>query len=76
MDDINNNTMLFIILGVVIGVYLGSFITSSRMRMKRPDLSGARPRVDKVFCEHVGYDFDKHGRCCFDCGEVMIDFGD
>lgn len=30
----------------------------------------------KADCDHAGYAFDRHGRCCFKCGTVVTDFGD
>lgn len=27
-------------------------------------------------CDHKAWTFKKHGRCCFKCGEFMVDFGD
>ena len=27
-------------------------------------------------CEHAGWNFKEHGRCCFKCGIFMVDFGD
>ena len=27
-------------------------------------------------CDHAGYSFAKMGRCCFKCGEFMVDWGD
>lgn len=27
-------------------------------------------------CQHKNYDFEKHGRHCWDCGARMVDFGD
>lgn len=30
----------------------------------------------KHLCDHAGWAFAKHGRCCPACGLVMLDFGD
>lgn len=30
----------------------------------------------KADCDHAGYRFDLHGRCCFKCGTFVTDFGD
>ena len=27
-------------------------------------------------CKHEKWNFKQHGRCCFDCGIFMVDFGD
>ncbi len=27
-------------------------------------------------CEHKGYSFTQHGRCCPTCGDFLVDFGD
>jgi hypothetical protein len=27
-------------------------------------------------CRHEGWSFEKHGRCCFECGTFVVDFGD
>lgn len=27
-------------------------------------------------CKHKGYNFKQHGRCCYDCGMFLTDFGD
>ncbi len=27
-------------------------------------------------CDHGGWTFEQHGRCCWKCGSFMIDWGD
>lgn len=27
-------------------------------------------------CKHLGWDWEKHGRRCFNCGTFVVDFGD
>ncbi len=34
------------------------------------------PFETEAKCDHVGYSFDRHGRCCFRCGTFMVDPGD
>lgn len=34
------------------------------------------PRSRQDACDHKGYSFEKHGRCCFKCGVFMVDWGD
>lgn len=33
-------------------------------------------KQEKALCMHEGYSFNKHGRCCPHCGDVLTDFGD
>lgn len=35
----------------------------------------AKP-FNKETCQHTGWNFAQHGRCCFQCGTFMVDFGD
>lgn len=35
-----------------------------------------KPQLNKLVCEHEGWTFKKHGRCCHQCGKFLIDFGD
>lgn len=35
-----------------------------------------RPPVPKTECEHPWHDFKRHGRCCWFCGTIVVDFGD
>jgi hypothetical protein len=27
-------------------------------------------------CRHEGWSWEKNGRCCFECGAFVVDFGD
>jgi len=27
-------------------------------------------------CDHAGWSFSQHGRCCFGCSQFMVDWGD
>jgi len=27
-------------------------------------------------CDHEGWNFKQHGRCCWKCGTFMVDWGD
>lgn len=33
-------------------------------------------RAKQAICDHAGYSFKEHGRCCWQCGVVLVDFGD
>jgi hypothetical protein len=53
------------------------------MDENRKKLAEERDRIvemnggqDKPDCRHIGWDFRKHGRCCFACGAFVVDFGD
>ncbi len=36
-----------------------------------------RPYLERQkTCDHAGYKFRDHGRCCGSCGIIMMDFGD
>lgn len=37
------------------------------------EMNGGQNKHD---CRHVGWEFSKHGRCCFACGAFVLDFGD
>lgn len=37
---------------------------------------GADKPNGKEICKHKGWEWEKHGRCCFNCGTYVIDFGD
>jgi hypothetical protein len=27
-------------------------------------------------CRHIGWEWKRHGRCCFNCSTFVVDFGD
>lgn len=35
-----------------------------------------KQKLKRKTCKHIDYNFKQHGRCCFDCGEFLFDFGD
>lgn len=37
---------------------------------------GEQMKAAQATCQHAGWDFAKHGRCCWGCGAFMVDFGD
>lgn len=46
-------------------------------RIKRLNImpSTGQP-ADYENCHHYGWEWDRHGRCCFNCGAFVVDFGD
>lgn len=40
------------------------------------DLTRARTALGDKPCNHEGYSFEKHGRCCPRCSIFMVDWGD
>lgn len=40
-------------------------------------LQNIKSRIfSKHLCDHKGYNFKQHGRCCPHCGKFLTDFGD
>ena len=50
--------------------------TQKLTREAAVELKNNLARVLNDTCTHKGYEFSKHGRRCFKCGNVVVDFGD
>ena len=70
---------------VVAGRTLAEWVEFSRRddcleRMVPSDLRGLVNALSSAtqakVCDHPGYSFDKHGRCCPTCNDLIVDFGD
>lgn len=56
--------------------FIGSFTPRQQSETERDYISRLNGYTSKAICQHKGWNWNKHGRCCFNCGEAVVDFGD